>query len=158
MTDQSAILTAFSDRLKTFNWTDPITGEVIDAGIAASPARVAWSGLTFKPQPRQSWVRPTILPLEPETSNLGWPTRATLRGFFVIDAFRPETYGDVAVYDLLAALAGHFAGPENRAYFNADGMTVQVESEPVMGEVRLDGGWRTASIRFEYFAQAPWRP
>lgn len=157
MSDHSAILTAFSERLKLFNWTDARTGEVINAATAASPARVHWSGSVFKPQPRQSWMRPSLLPLEPDNVTLGWPTRATLRGMFVVQLFRPETFGDVALYDFAAAMATHFAGAENRAYLNASGMTVQLEREPEVGDVRLDEGWRTASIRFEYFAQAPRR-
>lgn len=157
MSDEAAILSAFSERLKLFDWTDPLTSEQISGSITANPQRISWSGSVFRPQPRQSWIRPTLLPNEPETTTLGWPTRATLRGFFVLDAFRPENFGDVAVFSLASALSGHFAGAENRNYLNAAGMTVQIEQEPVISDVRLDGGWRTASIRFQYFAQAPRR-
>lgn len=157
MSGQGDIIAAFNAHLKTFTWSDPLTSETISCADDASPRRVAWPGVEFTAPPRRSWIRPTLLPLRPDSQLFGWPKRAVLRGFYQIEVFRPETWGETALFQLADAVAAHFGGPGSVRYLPAGDDLVQVETEPIIDAARLDGGWRTAAVRTEYFMQAAWR-
>lgn len=157
MTGHADIVDALNQRLKSFTWNDPDTGEAISGADDATPRRIAWAGVEFAAAPRRSWLRPTYLPTAPESQLFGWPKRAVLRGMYVVDVFRPETWGEMAVFALADAVAAHFGGAGSRAYLPAGDSLVNIETEPAVDAARVDGGWRTAPVRIEFFAHVPWR-
>lgn len=150
------IIEALDERLKLFSWTDPDTGETIDAATAKN---VAWSGVKFAPSPETSWLRPTLLEVAPLTKYIGGSVLFTARGFYEIQCRRPERFGHYATRALADAVATHyFPATGANLYLDARStLIVQVEEQPAIDAVGVgaEGGFIAAAVRVRYFAQVP---
>lgn len=143
--------------LAAFSWTDPITGEIVDASDIGF---VQWSGIRFKPNIRQSYLRPTFPGSKRTTHFQGDPILSHMFGGYEIQAWRPEQFGEIAAKDLADAIARHFfPGTGANLYLATpdDEFIVQIENDPQTQRIPTspEGGFEGASCRVNYFAQIP---
>lgn len=105
-------------------------------------APIAWPNVDFEPQPREAWVRLTILDSAGRQVATA-PPRFRRSGVVVVQVFVPDGTGDAAAREIADEVARVFQGS------TIDGVRFGASSIEHVGP---DGGWFQLNVQqvFEY--------
>lgn len=127
------------------------------ATFTASPQpEFAWEPTLYKPDKTKRWLRPTMLPFEPETLTASSPIVSDNRGIYQVDCFVEEKKdGSDAAWGLADAVSNHFFPTDGQglALAGPSGLVVDIQRRPSKDPLSAQGGFIGVAVLVRYFAQ-----